>query len=139
MRVPPELYQIETSLAQRFPTLRPAQQRGLALWVYGTILAQSACQSAVITALLFLAPWHTLRQRLREWLYDGKDKAAACQTQVEVSSCFAPLLRWLLDWWQSQDLALAVDATLHGDQVTALVVSVLYRSSAIPVAWCILP
>jgi hypothetical protein len=52
MRVPSELYQIETSLTQRFPSLRPAQQRGLALWVYGTILAH--CQSAVITALLFL-------------------------------------------------------------------------------------
>ena len=40
MRVPSELYQIETTLTQRFPSLRPAQQRGLALWVYGTILAQ---------------------------------------------------------------------------------------------------
>jgi hypothetical protein len=139
MRVPPELYQIETTLTQRFPSLRPAQQRGLALWVYGTILAQSTCQSAVITALLFLAAWDTIRQRLRDWLYDGQDKAAPCQTQVEVCSCFAPLLAWLLDWWHSQQLALAVDATLHGDQVTALVVSVLYRGSAIPVAWCILP
>jgi len=139
MRVPSELYQIETTLAQRFPTLRPAQQRGLALWVYGTILAQSACQSAVITALLFLGTWHTLRQRLREWLYDGPDKAAPCQTHLDVSTCFAPFLRWLVDWWHSQELALAVDATLHGDQLTALVVSVLYRGSAIPVAWHILP
>jgi hypothetical protein len=139
MRVPPELYQIETTLSQRFPSLRPAQQRGLALWVYGTILAQSACQSAVITALLFLANWDALRQRLREWLYDGQDKAAACRSQVEVATCFAPLLAWLLDWWQAHDLALAVDATLHSDQITALVVSVLYRGCAIPVAWCILP
>jgi len=139
MRVPPELYQMETLLAQRFPTLRPAQQRGLALWVYGTILAQSACQSAVITALLFLGAWDTTRQRLRDWLYDGQDKAAPCHTQVEVSTCFAPLLRWVLSWWQAQELALAIDATLHGDQVTALVVSVLYRGSAIPVAWHILP
>ena len=139
MRVPSELYQIETSLTQRFPSLRPAQQRGLALWVYGTILAQSACQSAVITALLFLGAWDTIRGRLRDWLYDGHDKAAPCQTQVEVRTCFAALLRWLLSWWQSHDLAFAIDATLHGDQVTALVVSVLYRGSAIPVAWYILP
>jgi hypothetical protein len=139
MRVPPELYQIETTLTQRFPSLRPAQQRGLALWVYGTILAQSACQSTVITALLFLGAWDSIRGRLRDWLYDGQDKAAPCHTQVEVSTCFAPLLHWLLSWWQAHDLALAVDATLHGDQVTALVVSVLYRGSAIPVAWSILP
>jgi hypothetical protein len=139
MRVPPELYQIETTLAQRFPHLRPAQQRGLALWVYGTILAQSACQSAVITALLVLGHWDALRQRLREWLYDGQDKAAPCHTQIEITRCFAPVMAWLLSWWQSHDLALAVDATLHGDRLTALVISVLYRGSAIPMAWYILP
>lgn len=37
------------------------------------------------------------------------------------------------------ELALAIDATAHGDEVVALVVSVLYRGSAIPVAWHILP
>ena len=139
MRVPPELYQIETSLTQRFPSLSPAQQPGLALWVYGTILAQSACQSAVNTALLFLGAWDTMRQRLREWLYHGQDKAAPCQTQLEVSTCFAPLLRWILDWWHPQAIALTIDASLLGDQVSALVVSVLYRGSAIPLAWHILP
>jgi hypothetical protein len=33
---------------------------------------------------------------------------------------------------------LAIDATRHGDRVAALVVSVLYGGSAIPVAWYIL-
>jgi hypothetical protein len=127
------------SIAQYFPNLRPAQQRGLTLWVYGAILAQSATQSAVITALLALGRVNTLRQYLREWLYDGANKAAPCKTQIDVSCCFAPLLRWVLSWWQGKQLALAIDATLHGDKVAALVVSVLYRGCAIPVAWCILP
>ncbi len=48
--------------------------------------------------------------------------------------CFAPLLRWVLTWWRSGRLALAVDPTLKGDQTTAIVISVLYRSCAIPVA-----
>ena len=139
MRVPPVLYQIEARLTQQFPSLRPAQQRGLALWVYGTILAQSACQTAVLSALLTLGSSSALRQRLREWLYDGCDKAAPCQTEVNVQRCFAPLLRWVLHLWQGHELALAVDATLHRKQVAALVVSVLYRGSAIPVAWHILP
>ncbi len=139
MRVPPELYQMETTLAQHFSTLRPAQQRGLALWVYGTILAQSACQSAVITALLGLGRFHTIRQRLREWLADGADKAAPCATQVTVSQCFVPLLRWILAWWHGRDLALAIDATLQRNHMAALVISVLYRGTAIPVAWHILP
>ncbi len=132
-------YQMEATITQHLPHLRPAQQRGLALWVYGTILAQNACETAVLTALLTWGAWDSLRQRLREWLYDGADKAAPCRPQLDVSLCFAPLLRWLLRWWHGETLAFAVDATAHGDKVVALVVSVLYRGTAIPVAWHILP
>lgn len=139
MRVPSEVYQMQASIQEHFPHLRAAQQQGLAWWVYGVILAQSACQSAVVTALLAWGQGHALRQRLREWLYDGADKAAACHTQVEVSQCFEPLLRWVLSGWQGRDLALALDVTLHRDRVAALVISVLYRGSAIPGAWGILP
>ena len=138
MRLPRECYQMEEQLAQHLPVLRPAQRRGLALWVYGTVLAQSACQNAVVGALVAVGGFHTVRQYLREWLYDGADKAAPCQAQVEVGQCFGPLLGWVLAWWQGREVALAVDATLHGQRVAALVVSVLYRGSAIPVAWHIL-
>ena len=139
MRSPAEWYQMHAQIAEQFPHLRPAQQRGLTWWVYGTILAGSACQNAVITALLMFGRWAGVRQYLREWLYDGADKAAPCQTQVEVRHCFAPLLGWVVRWWQGRDLALAIDATAHGDRVVALVVSVLYRGTALPVAWHILP
>lgn len=139
MRLPAESYQIEQILAEHFPQLRPSQQRGLAVWVYGTILAGSACQTAVVVALLGIAKFYTLRQSLREWLFDGTDKAAPCQTEVDVTGCFVPLLRWILSWWQGRGIALAIDPTLKGDQVVGLVVSVLYRGCAIPVAWEILP
>jgi hypothetical protein len=97
----------------------------LALWVYGTLLAQRACQKAVMTAWLTRGGWHTVRQRLRAWLDDGADKAAPCRPQVEVSGCCAPLLRWVLAWWQGATLALALDATAHGEGGVALVLSVL--------------
>jgi Transposase DDE domain len=139
MRLPREYYQMTRTIAAHLPHLRRAHCRGLALWVYGTLLAQSACQNAVITALLTRGAWHALRQRLREWLYDGADKADPCRTQVEVTACFAPLLGWVLTWWQGDTLAVALDATAHGDLVVALVLSVLYRGNAIPVAWAILP
>lgn len=139
MHPPREWYQMEQVIAEHFPQLRASQQKGLALWVYGTILAGSACQNAVIAALLILGTVHAVRQSVREWLYDGADKAAPCQTQVDVVACFVPLVRWILSWWQGSAIAFAVDATLHGDQVVALVISVLYRGSAIPVAWHIMP
>jgi len=99
MRSPREWYQVLATLTERFPGLRPAERRGLAWWVYGSILAQSSCQSAVGTALLTVGHWHGIRQYLREWLYDGNDKAAPCRTQLDVTLCFAPLLRWVLAWW----------------------------------------
>jgi hypothetical protein len=120
MRYPRQYYQMREVLAERFPNLRPAHQSGLALWVYGTVLAGSACQNAVVAALVVLGKWEAVRQHLREWLYDGPDKAAPCQTQGDVSRCFGPLIRWVLSWWQGRDLALAIDPTLHADQVVSL-------------------
>ena len=74
-------------------------------------------------------------QYLREWLYDGSDRARPCKTQLEVSICFVSLLRWVLAWWRSERLALAVDPTSKKDDSVAIVISVLYRGCAIPVAW----
>ena len=76
----------------------------LVLWVCGAILAGSACQNAVAAALSTKGNWYNLRQRLREWLYDGGDRASPCQTELDVSLCFAPLLRWVLSWWHSDRL-----------------------------------
>jgi hypothetical protein len=131
---------MEAQIAAAFPHLRAAQQKGLTLWVFGAIRAGSACVNAVQTRWVLLgATWDTMRDALREWLLDGAAKAAPCQTQVEIDRCFAPLLGWVLRWWQGSDLPLAIDATSHGDRVVALVISVLYRGNAIPVAWQSLP
>jgi hypothetical protein len=43
MRLPSAWYPMHEPRASYVPRLRPAQRRGLALWVYGTILAPSAC------------------------------------------------------------------------------------------------
>jgi hypothetical protein len=138
VRLPRECYPFLDAIETHLPGLRPAQQRGLALWVCGTVLAGSACQSAVhltLQPLCGVATRHALRQGLREWLYAGTDKAAPCQSEVDVGSCFAPLLGWVLTWWQEEALPLAVDATYLGDRVVVVAISVLYRGTAIPVAW----
>ena len=77
------------------------------------------------SALSAKGNWNSLRQYLREWLYDGSDRARPCQTELDVTLCFAPLLRWVLSWWLSSRLALAIDPTLKGDQITAIVISVV--------------
>ena len=42
------------------------------------ILAGSACQNAVASALSPWRNWNNLRQYLREWLYDGSDRTSPC-------------------------------------------------------------
>ena len=134
---------MQKTVETHLPHLSQPQLTGLVLWVCGAILAGSACQNAVASALSPWGRWNNLRQYLREWLYDGSDRTSPCQTQLDVTLCFAPLLRWVLAWWRSGRLApvsstgqaLAIDPTLKGDQTTAIVISVLYRSCAIPVAW----
>lgn len=140
MLLPKAFYPLHDHIQRHLPHLRPAQMRGLVLWVGGTVMARSGCQNAVLGVLLSLGlSWHATRQYLREWLHDGADRAAPCRVQLDVQACFAPLLRWLLTWWQGSELTLAIDPTAKGEKLVALVVSVVYRGLAIPVAWRIKP
>ena len=52
-------------------------------------------------------------------MYDGSDRARPCRTELDVSLCFAPLLKWVLTWWRGGRLALAIDPTLKGDDAAA--------------------
>ena len=134
MRLPPECYQMQQIIGHYLPQLRRSQLIGLTLWVYGSIMARSSCQNTVAGALTVFGNYGSLRQYLREWLYDGADRASPCRVQLDVAACFMPLFRWLLSLWQSERLALAIDPTMKGDKITAIVISVVYRSCAIPVA-----
>ena len=99
MRLPRECYQMQKTIDPHLPHLSQPQLTGLVLWVCGAILAGSACQNAVASALSPWGRWNSLRQYLREWLYDGSDRTSPCQTQLDVTLCFAPLLKWVLSWW----------------------------------------
>lgn len=130
------------TVSSHFPHLSRPQASVLALWSLGMVLAQSCglSQVSAFLALVLGQPEGTLRQRLREWYYPAKDKAGQHRSTLEVESCFAPLLRWVLAWWpeESRELALALDATTLGQRFTVLCVSVLVCGCAIPVAWKVL-
>jgi len=139
---PLEASRIPAQIATHLPHLTRPQQRGLADWVRGVLLAGTGCQPRVATALAAAthAPVATVQQRLREWLRDGADKACPGAAQIELAPCFAALLRWIVAWWPpTEPLPLALDATLHHDQLAAIVLSVCYRGTALPIAWAIGP
>ena len=92
---------------------------------------------AALLAELLGSSFSTLRQQLREWCYDAKDKKGEHRQEVDITLCFGPLLRWILSLWPLQEcrLALVMDATTLSDRFTVLSISVVYRGCAIPVAW----
>jgi hypothetical protein len=137
------LSQWEHTVSTQLPSLSRSQATVLALWSYGMVLARSCgiTSVAALLAPLLDAKESTLRQRLREWCYDAEDKRGKQRQQLEVSTCFAPLLRWVLAWWPADEkrLALALDASTLGQRFTVLSLSVVYRGCAIPVAWLVIP
>jgi len=135
------VYAWRAEVAAHLPHLSGPEATVLALWSFGMVLARSCGRTAVGTVLAagLGCGEDALRQRLREWCYAAGDKRGGKRRELAVEGCFAPLLGWVLSWWEGTQLALALDATYLGDRFAVLAVSVLYRGCAIPVAWAVLP
>jgi hypothetical protein len=137
------LYQWTQVVTKELPHLSKPQATVLALWSFGMVLA-GACGTTRVARVLAKRQGckvDALRQRLREWYWDADAKRGPQRQTLEVQTCFGPLLAWIVRWWPADEkrLALALDATDLGERFTVLVISVLYRGCAIPVAWHVLP
>src|SRR3989449_6642642 len=130
-----------TTIMQHLSPLSKPQATVLAMWSFGMVLARSCALTAVgqLLAAGMQRKEQTVRQQLREWYYDVPRKRGTKRQALHVETCFAPLLGWVVSWWQGTQLALAIDATTLGERFVVLAVSVVYRGCAIPVAWVILP
>ncbi len=129
------------TVSTNLPHLTKPQATVLALWSYGIAMTRCCGRGTVATflALLLEQKVAAVEQRLYEWCLDAPDKAGSQRTQLEVTSCFVPLLSWIVRLWSGSQLALTLDATTLSDRFVVLAVSVVYRGCAIPVAWTILP
>ena len=149
MHRPPALYDMRHLLKAQLPDLPGHLRAVLALWVEGTRLALNGCQDTVTLALAHRLRGprnpHTLRRLQRELLYDDADRIDSWGPgqELEVERCFAPLLQWVRSWWvptggrelAQEPLVLAADPTSKQDDLVALVISVVYRQHAVPIAW----
>lgn len=136
-----ELRQWTRTVIQKMPHLSKSQAVVLAMWSFGIVMTQS---SGLTTVSVFLAELlgkkeNTVRQQLREWLRDAEDKTKTKdgRASLQVTSCFSPLLLWILCLWPESEkrLALAADASTLSDRFTVLAISVVYRGCGIPIAW----
>lgn len=139
MSHPEPLSQWLETVSTMLPKLSRTQAKVLAYWSYGMVLARS-CGITLVCAALALhvdSSEQNPLQRLREWCYDATDKKGKKRRELDVSTCFGPLVQWILAWWPADQprLALALDATTLKKRFTVLVRSRVYRGCGIPVAW----
>jgi hypothetical protein len=141
---PLQLTSWKAELTARFGHFPAPVLTVLALYSFGILLAQVA---GLATVVLFLEQHlggvrNALRKRLREFYLDAADKSGFRQGQkrqdFDVTTAFAPLLRWILSLWAGQALPLAIDVTNLGDRFHVLCVSVVVQGTALPVAWKVL-
>src|SRR5260370_2326887 len=135
MSHPDRLSQWIEPVSRRLTKLSRPQAMVLAYWSYGMVLARS-CGSRLVCAALALqvdSSEKRLLQRLREWCYGTKDKKGKQRRELDVSTCFGPLVQWILAWWPADQprLALALDATTLKKRFTVLVGSRVYGGCAI--------
>jgi len=112
---------------------------GLVYWSVGIALTGSSgiSQISALLAQLLKQKEGTVFQRLREWYLDREHKSGDHRRELDVTSCFGPLLSWIIRLWVGNEkrIALVLDATTLGDRWTVLAVCVVIRGCSIPVAW----
>jgi hypothetical protein len=112
MSHPDPLTQWIETVSTMLPKLSRPQAKVLAYWSYGMVLAR-ACGITLVCAALALqvgSSEQSLVQHLREWCYGAEDKKGQQRRELDVSTCFGPLLQWLLAWWPADQPRLALDA-----------------------------
>jgi hypothetical protein len=143
MFYPPELLSWVEEVSTHLPHLSRAQAQMLAWYSFAVTVVQRSGMShvAYFLACLLDQNENTVRQRLRESVYETQAKRGTYRRELEVSPCFMPLLKWALRLWHSEDkvLVLALDATTLRQTFTVLSLSLLIGRCALPLAWVVLP
>lgn len=123
------------------PHLSRSQADGLGRLSYAMNLTGHCGLTHICGLLAHLEhrPVQQVRQCLREFYYEAQAKRGRKRREVEVASCFAPLLAFLLTHWQGEKrLVLALDASQLASRFVVLSISVMYRGGGLPVAWTLL-
>src|SRR5689334_547435 len=98
MPCPDRLSQWSKEVSMAFSHLSQPQLGGLVLWSAGIALTGAAgiAQISALLALVLQQPEQTVFQRLREWYLNAKQKSGKRRQELDVTSCFAPLLQWIV-------------------------------------------
>ena len=138
MPCPDRLSQWSDEVSTAFAHLSKPQVWGLMLWSAGIALTGAAgiTQISALLALVLEQPEQRVFQRLREWYLDAKHKSGKKRRELDVTSCFAPLLRWIVRLWENgnRQMVLVLDATTDGGSAGLFCRSVSF-SAVVPSPW----
>ncbi len=122
-------------VSYHFPNLSLPEIAGLANWSFGMVMTGSSSLTRIseFIARINQEKSNTVRRRLKEWYLDCNKKKGKKRRELDVSKCFAPLFKWVLSLWKSEEkwLPLAIDATYIGQNFTVLSLHVLYQGCGI--------
>ena len=132
-------YDWKSRIGSQFGVLKPHHRDALAEYSFGMVLARSCGLASVVAhlaAFLSIGFW-TLRQRLRELYQPASAQIGAARSELDVTLCFGPLIRWAAADHPDKRLVLALDPTNLTDRFRVLCAAVLYRGCGLPVAWAV--
>lgn len=128
-------------VSQQMNHLSLPQVAGLATWSFGMVMTKSSSLTQVSNFIAKIngEKPNTVRQRLKEWYQEAEAKTGNKRCSLDVSSCFAPLMRWVISLLPRniEQIALALDATSISDKFVVLSLNILLAGCGIPMAWCV--
>jgi hypothetical protein len=136
---PEELKRLNAEITRHMSHLNKCLIKVLAFYVFGMVIMQHYGQSRIASFLSALVGcrFETMKQQLREFTYEREQKRGSQRQALDVRTCFAPFLGWILSKFKGKDqqIVLAIDATYLKERFVILAVSVVVSGCAIPVAW----
>jgi len=115
---PDRLSSWKQEVSTAFAHLSKAQVLGLVYWSVGIVLTGSGGIRQISALLVqeLKQKEGTVFQRLREWYLEAEQKRGDHRRELDVTSCFGPLLGWIIKLGAGNErrIALALDATTLG-------------------------
>jgi len=100
----------------------------LAMMVAGIVTGRNAQLSAMSSEILVAAKEKSVEMRLRRWVKHSR---------VDAEVVYMPFVRQILEALASQGLVLVIDGSQAGRGCMVLMVGVLYKKRALPIAWLV--
>ncbi|MHC4537282.1 MAG: IS4 family transposase [Planctomycetota bacterium] len=100
----------------------------LAMMITGIVMGRNAQLSAMSTEVPVAAKEKSIEMRLRRWVKHNK---------IEVEAVYMPFAQQILQALASAPLVLVMDGSQIGRGCMVLMVGVLYKKRALPIAWVV--